>query len=243
MSKAYSSFRKREAETLKFINNSDSSIAVQVLHLYKEFGSETVLKDVSLSLGKGQIHGIIGRNGSGKTVLMKCICGFLKPTMGAVRVFDKVISHESDFAPDTGMLIETPGFLPHETGVNNLLWLARLGKGASKERVKSLIEMVGLDPALRKPVSQYSLGMRQRLGIAQALLDDPALLILDEPMNGLDKNGVRSIRDLLLSLKEQGKTIILASHFAQDIDELCDTVWEMDQGVLTMVRNKADLTE
>lgn len=243
MSKAYSSFRKREAETLKFINNSDSSIAVQVLHLYKEFGSETVLKDVSLSLGKGQIHGIIGRNGSGKTVLMKCICGFLKPTMGAVRVFDKVISHESDFAPDTGMLIETPGFLPHETGVNNLLWLARLGKGASKERVKSLIEMVGLDPALRKPVSQYSLGMRQRLGIAQALLDDPALLILDEPMNGLDKNGVRSIRDLLLSLKEQGKTIILASHFAQDIDELCDTVCEMDQGVLTMVRNKADLTE
>ena len=243
MSKAYSSFRKREAETLKFINNSDSSIAVQVLHLYKEFGSETVLKDVSLSLGKGQIHGIIGRNGSGKTVLMKCICGFLKPTMGAVRVFDKVISHESDFAPDTGMLIETPGFLPHETGVNNLLWLARLGKGASKERVKSLIEMVGLDPALRKPVSQYSLGMRQRLGIAQALLDDPALLILDEPMNGLDKNGVRSIRDLLLSLKEQGKTIILASHFAQGIDELCDTVCEMDQGVLTMVRNKADLTE
>lgn len=241
MSEAYSSFRKREAETLKFIYNPDPSIAVQVLHLYKEFGNETVLKDVSLSLKKGQIHGIIGRNGSGKTVLMKCICGFLKPTMGAVRVFDKVISHESDFAPNTGMLIETPGFLPHETGVNNLLWLARLGKGASKERVRSLIERVGLDPALRKPVSQYSLGMRQRLGIAQALLDDPALLILDEPMNGLDKNGVRSIRDLLLSLKTQGKTIILASHFAQDIDELCDTVYEMDQGVLTMVRDRRDV--
>lgn len=236
MSKAYSSFRKREAETLKFINNPDPSIAVQVLHLYKEFGSETVLKDVSLSLKKGQIHGIIGRNGSGKTVLMKCICGFLKPTMGAVRVFDKVISHESDFAPDTGMLIETPGFLPHETGVNNLLWLARLGKGASKERVQSLIEMVGLDPTLRKPVSQYSLGMRQRLGIAQALLDDPTLLILDEPMNGLDKNGVRSIRELLLSLKAQEKTIILASHFAQDIDELCDTVCEMDQGEVTFIK-------
>lgn len=241
MSEAYGSFRKRGADTLRFINNSDSSIAVQVLHLYKEFGNETVLKDVVLSLKKGQIHGIIGRNGSGKTVLMKCICGFLKPTMGAVRVFDKVISHESDFAPDTGMLIETPGFLPHETGVNNLLWLARLGKGASKERVKSLIEMVGLDPALRKPVSQYSLGMRQRLGIAQALLDEPALLILDEPMNGLDKNGVRGIRNLLLELKAQGKTILLASHFAQDIDELCDTVCEMDQGVLTMVRESPDV--
>ena len=234
MSKDYIGFQKRGAEILKFINHADPSIAVEVLHLYKEFGSETVLKDVSLTFEKGKIHGIIGRNGSGKTVLMKCICGFLKPTMGAVRVFDKAISHECDFAPDTGMLIETPGFLPHETGVNNLLWLARLGKDANKERIKSLIEMVGLDPKLRKPVSQYSLGMRQRLGIAQALLDDPALLILDEPMNGLDKNGVRGIRDLLLSLKAQGKTIILASHFAQDIDELCDTVCEMDQGMLTI---------
>ena len=241
MSEAYGSFRKRGADTLRFINNSDSSIAVQVLHLNKAFGTEMVLKDINFSMKKGQIHGVIGRNGSGKTVLMKCICGFLKPTMGAVRVFDKVISYDSDFAPDTGMLIETPGFLPHETGLNNLLWLARMGKGASKERVKSLIEMVGLDPNLRKPVSQYSLGMRQRLGIAQALLDDPALLILDEPMNGLDKNGVRGIRNLLLELKAQGKTILLASHFAQDIDELCDTVCEMDQGVLTLIRDTREV--
>lgn len=211
-----------------------SDIAVSVQHITKRFGSDTVLKDVSIELEQGKINGIIGRNGSGKTVLMKCICGFLRPTEGAAQVFGKTIGKDCDFAPNTGMLIETPGFLPHETGMNNLLWLAKLGKRASKERVKFLIEMVGLDPSLRKTVSQYSLGMRQRLGIAQALLDDPALLILDEPMNGLDKNGVRSIRDLLLSLKTQGKTIILASHFAQDIDELCDTVCEMDQGVLTI---------
>ena len=215
-----------------------SDIAVSVQHITKRFGSDTVLKDVSMELEQGKIHGIIGRNGSGKTVLMKCICGFLRPTEGTVQVFGKTIGKDCDFAPDTGMLIETPGFLPHETGMNNLLWLAKLGKRASKDRVKSLIEMVGLDSALRKPVSQYSLGMRQRLGIAQALLDEPALLILDEPMNGLDKNGVRSIRELLLSLKSQGKTIILASHFAQDIDELCDTVCEMDQGVLTLVRHE-----
>lgn len=215
-----------------------SDIAVSVQHITKRFGSDMVLKDVSMALEQGKIHGIIGRNGSGKTVLMKCICGFLLPTEGTAQVFGKTIGKDCDFAPDTGMLIETPGFLPHETGMNNLLWLAKLGKRASKDRVKSLIEMVGLDSALRKPVSQYSLGMRQRLGIAQALLDDPALLILDEPMNGLDKNGVRSIRELLLSLKSQGKTIILASHFAQDIDELCDTVCEMDQGVLTLVRHE-----
>jgi len=168
---------------------------------------------------------------------VKCICGFLQPTSGSVKVFDRTIGQDCDFAPNTGMLIETPGFLPHETGLNNLLWLARLGKGASKERVRQLIEQVGLDPSLRKTVSQYSLGMRQRLGIAQTLLDDPSLMILDEPMNGLDKNGVRSIRDLLLSLKSQGKTILLASHFAQDIDELCDTVCEMDQGVLHRIVN------
>ena len=209
--------------------------ALIVDHVTKQFGSEVVLKDVSLTLEAGKIHGIIGRNGSGKTVLMKCICGFLQPTCGSVKVFDRTIGQDCDFAPDTGILIETPGFLPHETGLNNLLWLAKLGKGASKERVNQLIRQVGLDPRLKKTVSQYSLGMRQRLGIAQTLLDDPSLMILDEPMNGLDKNGVRSIRDLLLGLKSQGKTILLASHFAQDIDELCDTVCEMDQGVLRTI--------
>lgn len=213
-----------------------NDLAVSVQCLTKRFGSETVLQNVSLALEQGKIHGIIGRNGSGKTVLMKCICGFLRPTSGTVQVFGKQIGTDCDFAPDTGMLIETPGFLPHETGLNNLLWLARLGKGASRQQVQQLLSLVGLDPALRKPVSQYSLGMRQRLGLTQALLDGPALLILDEPMNGLDKTGVESMRRLLLSLKARGKTILLASHFAQDIDTLCDSVSEMDQGVLTPAR-------
>lgn len=220
-----------------------NDMAVNVQHLTKGFGSETVLHDVSLLLEQGRIYGMIGRNGSGKTVLMKCICGFLRPNAGTVQVFGKTIGTDCDFAPDTGMLIETPGFLPHETGMNNLMWLARMGKNASKARVRELIEMVGLDPALHKPVSQYSLGMRQRLGIAQAMLDDPSLLILDEPMNGLDKSGVCSIRELLQSLKAQGKTILLASHFAQDIDELCDTVYEMDQGIVTMVRSTSKTNE
>lgn len=207
-----------------------SEIVVDVKQVSKTFGHETVLNNVSLQLQKGQIHGIIGRNGSGKTVLMKCICGFLRPTSGEVTVFGKQIGRNDDFAPSTGMLIETPGFLMQETGLNNLLWLAKLGKGASRDRVCELIRMVGLDPTMKKKVGQYSLGMRQRLGIAQALLDDPELLILDEPMNGLDKNGVQEIRSLILSLKAQGKTILLASHFAQDIDVLCDCVYEMDQG-------------
>ena len=213
-----------------------SDIVVDVQKISKSFGNEKVLKEVALQLERGKIHGIIGRNGSGKTVLMKCICGFLRPTMGAVKVFGKMIGSDCDFAPDTGMLIETPGFLTHETGMNNLVWLAKLGKGASKERIRDLIRMVGLDPSMKKKVGQYSLGMRQRLGIAQALLDDPALLILDEPMNGLDKAGVHDIRQLLLNLKAQGKTILLASHFAQDIDELCDSVHEMDQGIIERMK-------
>ena len=211
-----------------------SDMVVDVQRISKSFGNEKVLKNVSLQLERGKIHGIIGRNGSGKTVLMKCICGFLLPMFGKVIVFGKTISTDCDFAPDTGMLIETPGFLIHETGMKNLLWLAKLGKCATREKVANLIRVVGLDPAMKKKVGQYSLGMRQRLGIAQALLDDPSLLILDEPMNGLDKNGVKDIRSLLLDLKAQGKTILLASHFAQDIDELCDTVHEMDQGVISL---------
>ena len=207
-------------------------IVLSAKNLSKVYGTDVILERVSFHLNTGDRVGIIGRNGSGKTVLMKCICGFLRPTSGAVKVFDKIIGTDCDFAPDTGMLIETPGFLIHETGMNNLKWLAKLGKGANRERISELIRMVGLDPAMKKKVGQYSLGMRQRLGIAQALLDDPALLILDEPMNGLDKNGVKDIRSLLLDLKAQGKTILLASHFAQDIDELCDTVHEMDQGII-----------
>lgn len=213
-----------------------SDIVVDARNISKVFGHETVLKDVSLQLEQGKIHGIIGRNGSGKTVMMKCICGFLRPSAGTVKVFGKTIGRDCDFARDTGMLIETPGFLNHETGMRNLRWLARLGRGTPKEEIAGLIRLVGLDPAMKKKVGQYSLGMRQRLGIAQTLLDDPSLLILDEPMNGLDKNGVKDIRQLLLDLKARGKTILLASHFAQDIDELCDTVHEMDQGVITALR-------
>lgn len=223
---------------------SSNEFAICVDHVSKSFGHEEVLHDVSMRLKCGTICGIIGRNGSGKTVLMKCICGFLRPTAGSISVFGRKIGKDADFAPDTGMLIETPGFLPHETGLHNLLWLNRLAKQpVRKDQVRALIEQVGLDPSLRKGIGQYSLGMRQRLGIAQALLGDPQLLILDEPMNGLDKTGVQDMRKLLLSLKKQGKTILLASHFAQDIDELCDSVSEMDQGKLTEIKVSCDGTD
>ncbi len=214
-------------------------IVIRVEGVYKRFGTDTVLKDVSRSFERGRIHGIVGNNGSGKTVLMKCICGFLIPTEGEVIVNGKRVGKDVDFPPGLGLIIETPGFLPNITGVKNLEILASLNKKIGLREIAASMRAVSLDPSMNKPVGKYSLGMRQRLGIAQAIMEDPALLILDEPLNGLDKHGVMEMRQLIKGLKEQGKTILLASHNQGDIDELCDTVCEMDAGVMTMIREES----
>lgn len=212
---------------------------ISVKNLSKDFGQERVLHSVTRDFERGRIHGIVGNNGSGKTVLMKCICGFLIPTEGEVIVNGKRVGKDVDFPPGLGLIIETPGFLPNMTGVKNLEILASLNKKIGLEEIAAAIRRVGLDPLMKKPVGKYSLGMRQRLGIAQAIMEDPSLLILDEPLNGLDKHGVAEMRKLIKRLKEQGKTILLASHNQGDIDELCDTVCEMDAGVMTMIREES----
>lgn len=209
---------------------------IEVCDVNKYFGEEHVLKNVSHTFEKGKVHGIVGNNGSGKTVLMKCICGFLKPDSGVIYVNHKQVGKETDFPEDIGIIIETPGFLPHLSGTQNLKILASLQKKANALTIRAVLEQVGLDPDMKKPVGKYSLGMRQRLGFAQALMEDHSLLILDEPFNGLDKHGVVHIRNVIKGLREEGKTVILASHNQVDIDELCDTVCEMDAGVLTVVR-------
>ncbi len=210
--------------------------AICVEHLHKSFGKEEILHGIDRTFEAGKIHGIVGNNGSGKTVLMKCICGFLIPDEGHVRVNGKEVGKDIDFPENMGIIIETPGFLPGVTGLKNLKLLASLRGLADEKKIRQTIERVGLDPDLKKPVSKYSLGMRQRLGIAQAIMEDPSLLILDEPFNGLDKHGVAEIRQLIRELRTEGKTILLASHNQTDIDELCDTVCEMDAGNMTMWR-------
>lgn len=195
-----------------------------------------ILKAVSVSFEKGKIHGLIGRNGSGKTMLMKCICGFVKPTNGTITVNEKVIGKDCDFPDNTGIIIETPGFIPYYSGYKNLKLLADLNKKITNDDIRKTMEQVGLDPDLKRHVRKYSLGMRQRLGLAQAIMENPDLLILDEPMNGLDKDGVADMRKYLLDLKGQGKTILIASHSAEDIDVLCDTVYEMDKGRLEKIK-------
>lgn len=205
---------------------------IEVQNVVKRFRDQVVLKNVSISFEKGKIHGIVGRNGSGKTVLFKCICGLMHPEEGVILVNGKRVGRDVDMPEDIGAIIEAPGFLPNYSGYKNLRFLANIRRKIGKEEILNVLKTVGLDPESRKHVGKYSLGMRQRLGIAQAIMEDPEILILDEPMNGLDNAGVQNIRALLLELKAQGKTILLASHNHEDIAALCDTVHEMDGGVL-----------
>lgn len=205
---------------------------IEVQNVVKRFRDQVVLKNVSISFEKGKIHGIVGRNGSGKTVLFKCICGLMHPEEGVILVNGKRVGRDVDMPEDIGAIIEAPGFLPNYSGYKNLRFLANIRRKIGKEEILNVLKTVGLDPESRKHVGKYSLGMRQRLSIAQAIMEDPEILILDEPMNGLDNAGVQDIRALLLELKAQGKTILLASHNHEDIAALCDTVHEMDGGVL-----------
>lgn len=197
------------------------NIVISVEHVTKKFGPETVLKDVSLHVEEGKIYGIVGRNGSGKTVLFKCICGLLQVSSGTIETDRRQI----------GAIIEEPGFLKQYSGKRNLQLLASLSDKPHRD-FDALLELVGLSSAGKKRVGKYSMGMRQRLGIAQAIMENQKILILDEPMNGLDNQGVTEIRNLFMQLKEQGKTILLASHNREDIQILCDKVYEMDNGIL-----------
>jgi len=203
---------------------------IEVDNLTVSFGETTVLNNISLSFEENKIHGLVGRNGSGKTMLLKCICGFVLPAGGSIKIDNQQIGKDCDVPENIGIIIEAPGFLPNYDGYTNLKFLAAIKKQISKEQILQVIEKVGLDSKSKKHVGKYSLGMRQRLGLAQALMEDPDILILDEPMNGLDNQGVKDIRKVLLELKNQGKTILLASHSREDIEILCDTVHELDHG-------------
>lgn len=208
----------------------------EVKNVTKKWGNNTVLNSVNLTAERSEIIGIIGHNGSGKTVLMKCICGFITPDSGEITVSGKRVGRDIDIPKNIGLIIETPGFLPNFSGFSNLWQLAKIRGKICKNDVREVMEKVGLNPNDKKHVGKYSLGMRQRLGIAQAIMENPDILILDEPMNGLDKNGVNDMRELLLRLKSDGKTMIVASHNSADIDILCDRVFEIEKGNLKQVR-------
>lgn len=213
-----------------------SDYVIEIKNATKQFREEVALDGINLHIEREKIIGIVGRNGSGKTVLLKCIVGLMPLTKGEIYVDGKRVTVSGKASSDIGMIIETPGFLPNYNAFKNLWLLAAINKKITKAKVKSCLILVGLDPNSKKRVGKFSLGMRQRLGIAQAIMEHPAILLLDEPMNGLDNAGVEDMRALFLKLKDEGVTIILASHNKEDIEFLCDHVYSMDKGRITKER-------
>jgi ABC-2 type transport system ATP-binding protein len=210
---------------------------IKVKNVSKVLGGRNVLINISVEFYSGKIYGFIGRNGSGKSVFLKCLCGFMEVSEGQIFEDEKVLKKDIEYLNDCGFLIETPGFLMNESGWKNLQYLASVNSCIGKKEIYQAIQQVGLEPTEKKHVGKYSLGMRQRLGIAQAIMEDPGILILDEPMNGLDNNGVEMIRELLLELKKKGKMILIASHYKEDIHLLCDDVYEFEGGHMRKVTN------
>ena len=203
---------------------------IKIENAAKKIKDTVIYENIDMVCESGSIVGLIGKNGAGKTMLLKSICGLTNYTGGEITVLGKKIGKDVEIPDSVGVIIEVPGFLPNLSGYKNLKYLADIKGKIGKDRIFEVIRQVGLDPESKKHVGKYSLGMRQRLGIAQALMEDPEILLLDEPMNGLDNKGVAEIKEILKDLRKRNKTIILASHHMEDIDELCDTVVVMAGG-------------
>lgn len=205
---------------------------IEIKKVSKKFKDIEVLKNVSMTLESGHIYGFTGHNGSGKTVLLKLICAFLEPTTGEILFEGKNIIKENSFPPNTRALIEKTNFLSDLTGYENLELLARIQNIIGEKEIEDTLKKVGLEEDKDKLYYKYSLGMKQKLGIAQVLMEDPEILILDEPFNGLDENSIKNIRKNLLKEKEKGKLIILAIHDKEDIKVLCDEIYKFNDGTV-----------
>ena len=220
---------------------SDYMIKTQALT--KRYGEQVSVSGLCLHVKQGRIYGLLGRNGAGKTTTMKLLLGLAKPTSGTVSLFGCPLQgNEKRLLPRIGSLIESPGFYPNLTGTENLAIFARLRGLKGVKPVKEALELVGLPYRDKKRFSQYSLGMKQRLAIALAVMHDPELLILDEPINGLDPIGIAEMRSFIQTLcQERGKTILLSSHILSEIALLADDIGILHHGVLLEEETKADL--
>ena len=200
---------------------------IELRNVSKSFKGLSLFENLSVSFEKGKIYGIVGHNGSGKSVLFKMMCGFIFPDQGSVIVNGEELGKNKRFPKNFGIIIDKPGYLGDKTGFENLRYLADIQNKISDEKIKEILEKVGLSHTIMQKVKNYSLGMKQKLAIAQAIMEDQEILLLDEPFNGLDVDSVENIRALLRSLNKQGKTIFLTSHNNEDIDILCDHVFRV----------------
>ncbi|MCM8819738.1 MAG: ABC transporter ATP-binding protein [Candidatus Omnitrophica bacterium] len=204
--------------------------AIEIRNLTKIIKGKVILDNINLELEAGKIYGFYGRNGSGKTMLFKAICGLIKPTSGEVIVFGKKIGKDISFPESVGVIIESVDLWEDLTGFQNLKLLASIKNIVNDDEIKNAIKRVGLDPEDKRPYKKYSVGMKQRLKIAQAIMEKPKLIVLDEPTNSLDEDGVKLVRQILLEERERGATILLASHIKEDINLLCDYKFKVDAG-------------
>lgn len=214
---------------------------LQVQNVSKEFREGIAIQNISFCASNGKIIGFVGHNGSGKTVLFKCICGFYQVTSGEIFINEKLVGIGEEMPRNIAFTIEEPAFLGEYSGRKNLEFLYELRHKKNRQYIMDIMEKVCLDYNNRKKVSKYSLGMKQRLAIAQVLMEDLPILILDEPMNGLDRQGVHDIRELILKEKQKGKIILLASHNSGDIEYLCDNVYELENGKIISTRDMQDI--
>ncbi|WP_294741822.1 ATP-binding cassette domain-containing protein [uncultured Exiguobacterium sp.] len=208
---------------------------IKLEQVTKGYQGNPLFADVDLTIQKGDIVGITGPNGSGKSVLFKMICGFIHPDAGTITVRNEQLGPTRRFPENVGVIIDRPGYIAHKSGFENLKQLAAIRKVITDADIEQAMRTVGLQPGNRQKVKQYSLGMKQKLAIAQAIMEQQDILILDEAFNALDHDSVLRLRELLLSFKKEGKTIILTSHNQQDIDALCDSVYRINQGQLEQV--------
>lgn len=203
---------------------------IEVKDLCKTIKGVEILSHVNLQMDAGKIYGLRGKNGSGKTMFMRCMCGLILPSSGEICVDGKCIGKDIDFPPSIGVLIENPAFLNSYTGLENLKLLASIKRKITETEIRKTLIAVGLDPDDRRKYRKYSLGMKQRLGIACALMESPDIILLDEPINALDQRGVEMVKELLLELRNQGKLIIVACHDNQELEFLSDVIYHVDNG-------------
>ena len=206
------------------------STTIRVEHYCKTIKKVTILDDVTITFESGKVYGLKGKNGSGKTMLMRAISGLILPTSGAVYINDQQLGKEISFPPSIGMLLENPAFVNNYTGFKNLKVLASIQNRINDDKIRKAIEKVGLDPDDKRTFKKYSLGMKQRLGIAAAIMEEPDIVILDEPINALDEAGALLIRDILSELKQKGSLIIIDCHDTEELEFLSDEIYEIYEG-------------
>lgn len=203
---------------------------IKIENVSKKIKSNMILKNIDMELTSGHIYGFRGKNGCGKTMLMRCICGLIIPTEGKIIINGKELHKDIKIPESIGALIENPAFLPQYTGFKNLKMLASLKGRINDEEVKLAIKRAGLDPDDKRTYKKYSLGMKQKLGIANAIMGEPDIIVLDEPINALDEISVENVKKVFLELKEKGKLIIAACHDREELEYLCDIIYELKDG-------------